>query len=198
METRTRADFRTCRLLPLLPGDGESLSSLLDRQAQCWGTTRRQMMLQVSPMQCLSVRDADLMEADGFLGDYAAACSLPIALLASHRAERKEHLLPQHLRNAYCPICFAERLEQGQAPYFRLDWARRLLTHCLIHGCPLFSWGGNNSEGRRRMPAGWLDGNPACLVHVRNFREHLAKARDYTPRHIIHKKIDKLKLPIKL
>ena len=181
MGARTRTGWHPCRLLPLLPGDGESLSSLLDRQAQCWGTTRRQMMLQVSPLQCMSAGDVDLMEAEGFLGDYAAACGLPVEALASHRAERKDHLLPQHLRIAYCPICFAERLEQGQAPYFRLDWARRLLTHCLIHRCPLFPWGSSNSEGRRRMPANWLDGNPARPVYVRNFREHLAKARDFAP-----------------
>ena len=181
MGARTRTGWHPCRLLPLLPGDGESLSSLLDRQAQCWGTTRRQMMLQVSPLQCMSAGDVDLMEAEGFLGDYAAACGLPVEALAAHRAERKDHLLPQHLRIAYCPICFAERLEQGEAPYFRLDWARRLLTHCLIHRCPLFPWGSSNSEGRRRMPANWLDGNPARPVYVRNFREHLAKARDFAP-----------------
>lgn len=179
MEARTRKGWHPCRLLPLLPGDGESLSSLLDRQAQCWGTTRRQMMLHVNPMRCMTAGDLDHSDPEGFLGDYAAACGLPVELLASHRAERKDHLLPRHLRNAYCPICFADCLEQGETPYFRLDWSRRLLTHCLIHGCPLFPWGSNNPEGRRRMPHSWLDGNPARPVYVPQFREQLAKARSF-------------------
>lgn len=55
------------------------------------------------------------------------------------------------IRHAYCPLCFEDDWRSGRTPYFRLDWARFLMTHCQIHATPLFEWMDVRGYGARRL-----------------------------------------------
>ena len=128
------------RLVPQTPLPGESISSLVDHQAQLWGVSRRELMYQTaSTSGLIAKRDLDIC-TDDFLDIYARKTGINRQALETHRAESSRSLMFPRLRYAYCPMCFEEDASVGCTPYFRLDWARLFLTHCQRHGCPLFRW----------------------------------------------------------
>jgi hypothetical protein len=136
---------------------GESISSLVDRQAQLWGITRGDLVYQVANLHgTLANRDLDVCKFDTFLDVYTEKVGIGREVMEAHRAQRSEVLLRPTGRLAYCPICFEEDFSAGHTPYFRLDWARIFLTHCRKHRCPLFDWPRVASDGTRLLPSAWF------------------------------------------
>lgn len=162
----------------LMPG--ESISSLVDRQAQLWGVLRKELVYQAAFISGLvALKDLDVCKEDSFLDIYAEKTGIDRRLLESHRAQVSSPLVSQGLRYAYCPMCFHEDATAGHTPYFRLDWARIFLTHCQRHGCPLFRWSRVSSDGTRKLPHGWFVGEGADQRSVPQFRRDLMLARAY-------------------
>ena len=174
---RSRRDIK---LVPLELRSGESLSSTIDHQAQLWGVTRRDLMMEVSFMDAIiSANDPDVCRGDGFLDIYAAAAGLSPERFHLARALRREVLISPRFRHAYCPICVLHDLARGEAPCFRLDWARVTLTHCTVHRCPLFRWQDFMRDGVRRIPHSWLMGIDPRGLALPGFRNDLERAMKY-------------------
>jgi len=173
--------FKTqIRLVPQSLREGESLSSFVDHQAQLWGLGRSALALQVSFLPAImSLGDLDACRSDKFLNDYAELCGTNAAELQAARVNHPAILASQRSRHAYCPLCMREDLIRGETPYFRLDWARMLLSHCPSHRCPLFRWRECTSEGLRKLPHAWLIGEQAPAGEIHWYRDDLEKAVDY-------------------
>jgi hypothetical protein len=183
--------FRTAlservQLAPQSIMPGESISSLVDRQAQLWGLSRRNLVDQLASFHgLLARRDLDACKDDAFLDIYAERTGISRATLEAHRAQRWAPLLPPTHRNAYCPMCFQDDLLAGNTPYFRLDWARIFLTHCRKHRCPLFDWHRSASDGTRTLPPALLPyAGPSRTKSRQDERlqihENFALANDYS------------------
>ncbi len=141
------------------PKNGESLSSWVDRNIQRYGQTRRGLIATLG-VDYQKSWDFDAFDMWPARGRFFKATGLTWQDLAPHAispVERDWMLLP-HIRNPYCPRCFADDLAKGRMPYFRLDWSRVLLTHCVIHGTPLLAWGQVFGDGSRVLPAVWVEG----------------------------------------
>lgn len=169
----------------LMPG--ESISSLVDRQAQQWGITRSDLVYQVANLHgTLANKDLDVSKYDTFLSIYSEKTGIGREVLEAHRAQRSQVLLRPTRRYAYCPICFEEDLLAGHIPYFRLDWARIFLTHCRKHRCPLFDWPRVAADGTRLLPSAWflyswLTKRKPHGAKYRQCRDDLALATQYSP-----------------
>lgn len=169
------------RLVPQRLRDGESLSSLVDHQAQLWGVGRRVLALQVSLIPgMLALRDLDGCRHDQFLREYAQLCGCELRELQAACADDPVVLIGQRARHAYCPLCFQEDLARGEVPYFRIDWARMLLTHCRSHRCPLFRWRACTLEGVRKIPHPWFMGQKLSDMELLWFKDDLNKATAYS------------------
>ncbi|TAM27069.1 MAG: hypothetical protein EPN68_06480 [Rhodanobacter sp.] len=172
---------RRLRLAPQTLMPGESISSLVDRQAQLWGIRRKDLVYQMAPIVdgMLAMRDLDACRKGDFLDICAQKTGIEWAELEKHRAARTEPLVRVKERNAYCPICFHEDASAGYTPYFRLDWARIFLTHCRIHGCPLFRWSQISADGTRRLPHKWFMGAGPEMPVLPQFQQDFHLARGY-------------------
>lgn len=169
------------RLAPQQLRDGESLSSLVDHQAQLWGVGRRALVEQVSFIPgMLALRDLDGCRQDQFLHEYAQLCGCEFRELRAACADDSIVLIGQRARHAYCPLCFQEDLARGEVPYFRLDWARMLLTHCRFHQCPLFRWRACTLEGVRKIPHQWFVGQQLSNTELLWFKDDFNKATAYS------------------
>lgn len=168
------------KLVPQSLREDESLSSLIDHQAQLWGLGRMALAFQVSPVAALAVlKDLDACRSNTFLNDYAVACGTNAAELRSRRVDYPPVLIGQRARHAYCPLCFEEDLNRNEIPYFRVDWARMLLTHCTVHKCPLFRWYACTRDGLRKLPHAWFMGERAKTNELLWYRSDLKKAAAY-------------------
>lgn len=170
---------RRIRLVPIAPREGESLTSLLDRQAQLWHVTRLSLLRQISTAGFWGLPDPDRCEFTTLIKDISRATGIPVSTFAVAAAARNDVLVTQAVRSAYCPLCVAADLARGEAPYFRLDWARLVLTHCLQHQTPLFTWRSTNPAGMRSLPGAWLLGDGVLEDAPRWFLEDLASAQRY-------------------
>lgn len=172
---------RRLKLVPQTPMPGESISSLVDRQAQLWGIRRRDLVYQVAPVAdgMLAMKDLDACRKGDFLDIYARTVGIERQVLESHRAARTEPLVRVMERNAYCPMCFHEDMSAGHTPYFRLDWARIFLTHCPMHGCPLFRWPLLSADGTRRLPHEWFMGESSGVPRLPQLLQDLRLAHGY-------------------
>ncbi|GLQ91988.1 TniQ family protein [Dyella acidisoli] len=168
------------RLAPQVLMPGETISSLVDRQASLWGVSRIDLMNQVDPPSALGRRDVDVrLPLDKFLDHYATKIGQTSAALSGALAHYGSHIVFMSYRNAYCPICFFEDAASGYTPYFRLDWARVFLTHCRQHGCPLFPWPKTAPSGFRRLPHQWFMGQGPALDDCPQFMQDLTLAKMY-------------------
>lgn len=168
------------RLVPQTLMPGESISSLVDRQAQLWGVSRKQLAYQAASISGLRAkRDMDCCRDDDFLDMYAEKTGIDRQTLKTHRAQRSYPLMFPRLRYAYCPMCFEEDASAGYTPYFRLDWARIFLTHCRLHSCPLFRWPHVLPDGTRKLPHGWFLGEGQDQRTLPQFRKDLILATKY-------------------
>jgi len=173
--------LRRVKLAPqtLMPG-GESISSLVDRQAQLWGVSRRDLFYEVaSTSDPLAWRELDCCENMEFLDSYSQKTGIDRQLLGSHRGRRSNLLVSPGLRYAYCPICFHNDASAGRTPHFRLNWARILLTHCQLHLCPLFRWPCVSLDGTRVLPHGWFVGEGPDQPNNLHFQRDLSLAKAY-------------------
>lgn len=168
------------KLVPQSLMPDESISSLVDRQAQLWGVSRKELVYQAAFISGLIAhKDLDVCKADDFLDIYARKTGIDRRLLESHRAQISRPLVSPGLRYAYCPMCFHEDASAGHTPYFRLDWARIFLTHCQRHGCPLFRWLCVSPDSTRKLPHGWFVGEGPDQRSIPQFRRDLMLARAY-------------------
>lgn len=168
------------KLVPQIPMPGESISSLIDRQAQFWGVFRKELVHQAACINgMLALRDLDVCKKGDFLDIYAQKTGIDREMLEVLRAKRPEMLIRPTWRHAYCPICFFEDASAGHTPYFRLDWARIFLTHCRRHECPLFRWPRVSPDGTRKLPHGWFVGEGPDLRALPQFRRDLMLAKAY-------------------
>jgi len=168
------------RLVPQTLRENESLSSFIDHQAQLWGLSRSALTLQVSPIPALAVlKDLDACRSSKFLNDYATACGTDATELRARRVDYPPALIGQRARHAYCPLCFEEDLNRNGVPYFRVDWARMLLTHCAVHKCPLFRWHECTRDGLRKLPHAWFMGERAKPGELLWYNSDLKKAAAY-------------------
>jgi len=172
---------RRLKLVPQTPMPGESISSLVDRQAQTWGIARKVLVYQAAAVVdgMLAMRDLDVCRKGDFLSTYAMKAGIEPQVIEKHRAGRSEPLVRVRERTAYCPICFHEDASAGYTPYFRLDWARIFLTHCRVHGCPLFRWPQVSADGTRRLPHEWFMGAGPEVPALPQFQQDLRLARGY-------------------
>lgn len=171
---------RRLKLAPQIAMPGESISSLVDRQAQIWGLSRKELVRQTASISGLvNLKDLDVCKSSAFLDIYADKTGIERHVLESHRAKTSDPLMSQRLRFAYCPMCFFDDASAGRTPYFRLDWARIFLTHCQWHGCPLFRWSRVASDGTRKLPHGWFVGESPDQRSVPQFRRDLMLAKAY-------------------
>lgn len=141
------------------PGHGESISSVLDRAAGLFNVSRQNVATHLGRPHA---GDLDFAP-DEFLERLAVAMDLQVERLACLRPRRmREMQLVRWLdRHAYCPLCTTEDLDQGQIPWFRLDWGRLWMTHCVRHGTPLAKWGIVSRVGQRIIPhAFYVPGRP--------------------------------------
>lgn len=168
------------RLAPQTLMPGESISSLVDRQAQIWGVRRWDLLNQVGSIDgWLARKDLDACSKGDFLDIYARDTGIGRQELDASRAQRPAPLMRPSWRHAYCPICFSEDASAGHTPYFRLEWARIFLTHCRTHGCPLFDWFRISWDGERKLPHEWYVGKGPEAPVMPQFEKDLALARAY-------------------
>lgn len=171
---------RRPRLVPQTLMPGESISSLVDRQAQIWGVRRWDLLNQVGSIDgWLARRDLDACRKGNFLDIYARETGIGRQELEASCAQRPAPLMRPSWRHAYCPICFSEDASAGYTPYFRLEWARIFLTHCRTHGCPLFEWFRVSWDGERKLPHEWYVGKGPEAPAMPEFKKDLALARAY-------------------
>lgn len=168
------------RLVPQVMMTDESISSVIDRQAGAWGTSRRELVWQIASLNgLLALKDLDACPDQAFLDVYADKTGIGLETLNRHRARTADPLMRPTLRNAYCPICFEEDFVAGGTPYFRLDWARIFLTHCRWHRCPLFRWPRIGADGTRRFPHAWFVGEGLAASDIPQFQSDLMLAKAY-------------------
>jgi len=171
---------RRLRLARQTPMPGESISSMVDRQAQLWGVLRWDLLDQAAFIDgWLARKDLDVCRKGDFLDIYAQKTGIERQELEAHRAEWPDPLIRSTWRHAYCPICFFEDASAGYTPYFRLDWARIFLTHCRKHACPLFQWPRVSQDGTRKLPHGWFVGEGPKAHALPQFEQDLILARTY-------------------
>lgn len=142
----------------------ESLSSWIDRNAQRYGLARSGLF------KTLGVRyqyawDLDALDCWEARRPFFDSTGLSWAELSPNAspAPLRDWLLHPRARHGYCPHCFLSDLERGVTPYFRLRWSNVMLTHCAVHGVPLFSWHRVEYDGGRVLPNEWLT-EPAPLM----------------------------------
>lgn len=154
---------------------GESLSSFVDRTAQYYCMSTRELLgqLRESDGNFLSVPQLD------YMGRSSLSARLAEAVIGWKDEPYPRHfavqpLLRNHLRAAYCPRCFVEDLAAGRTPYFRLAWASFYVTCCPEHRSPLFEWHDVGREGRK-LPGQWIYQEPtSAQAFPPSFREDLA------------------------
>lgn len=169
------------RLAPQVLMPGETISSMVDRQAQLWGISRTDLINQVDSFHIIGNRDLDVRRSCGtFLDYYAPKIGQTRNTLSGALAHYEDHLVYMSYRNAYCPICFFEDAAGGHTPYFRLDWGRVFLTHCRKHGCPLFPWQKTARDGLRRLPHCWFMGAGPDVNECPQFIRDLSLAKAYS------------------
>lgn len=180
IEALTTPLSRRLKLAPQRLMPGESISSLVDRQAQLWGVLRKELVCQAAFISgWVALKDLDVCMDGSFLDIYAHKTGVDREVLESHRAHTSAPLVSQGLRCAYCPMCFHEDASSGHTPYFRLDWARIFLTHCQRHACPMFRWPQVATDGTRKLPHGWFVGEGPDQRSVPQYRRDLLLAKAY-------------------
>ncbi len=139
------------------PHDDESLSSWLDRNVQRYGLTREGAVRAVGARfeRGWDFDAFDCWEARRPFFDATGLEWTDLAPFASPVPERDWMLHPT-CRKHYCPLCFEDDLQQRKTPYFRLQWAHVLATHCSFHRTPLFDWLHTNNDGSRILPPSWI------------------------------------------
>lgn len=158
------------RIDPSYPG--ESLSSCVDRAASLWSISRTELLRQLGDSNSLA--DLDLRPLN-VRENLARALGVEVDGIESATAApgRHDSLVAKTLRSAYCPLCFSEDRTAGRNPYFRLCWAMLWVTHCSVHGTPLFEWMDIAYGGQRRLPHAFflpaedLSVSPWISVHLR-------------------------------
>ncbi len=154
------------------PYPGESLSSSVDRAASLWSISRTELLRQLGDSN--STADLDLRPLHA-RENLARAFGVEVSDIDSATAAPGRHgsLVAKALRSAYCPLCFSEDRTAGRVPYFRLCWAVLWVTHCPVHGTPLFEWVDVAYGGQRRLPHAFflpaddLPVAPWISVHLR-------------------------------
>lgn len=157
------------------PRDDESLSSWLDRNVQRYGMTRQAAVRAVGA-RFERVWDFDAFDCWEARRPFFDATGLEWADLAPFACPvpERDWLLHQSCRSHYCPRCFEEDLRQHRTPYFRLQWAHVLTTHCSTHETPLFEWQNTVNDGSRILPPAWLaDPNPTHVDATGRLRSDL-------------------------
>lgn len=141
------------------PYVGESLSSFLGRAAQYYGMDTLTLVHQVSPKETWKLlensADLDFKPPQQLLARLVETVAGFTSPLENGSSFRLWHLVSR-MRTAYCPHCFVDDLKQCRTPYFRMDWAAVVTTHCWAHGTPLMAWKDVQANGLRRVPAAWL------------------------------------------
>lgn len=172
---------RTTQLRIGSPQPGESLSSCLDRAASLWGLPRKTLIFELTQLRPGAFGDPDVFQCATSREAVAAAMGVSTDVIARHAASpsRVSALMTPAQRVAYCPLCFQEDLDAGLVPYFRLDWSRFFLTHCLVHRTPLFDWQALSLASDRRLPHAFYMGTFAFEVDLPWFAGDLERATKY-------------------
>jgi TniQ len=180
--------IRSPKLAPQILMPDESISSVVDRQANLWGVSRSELMREIAPgsIGMVAMGDLDVRCRWMFLDIYADKTGISRVLLEEHCGDRWEPLLNLKDRHAYCPMCFFDDATNGHTPYFRLDWSRIFLTHCRVHQCPLYRWPRLFKDGTRKLPHEWFMGKgpkiPALPQLARDMKSARAYAYDVRPK----------------
>ncbi|MEG3791248.1 TniQ family protein [Lysobacter sp. CCNWLW3] len=161
------------------PYEGESLSSVIGRAAQFYGTPLMALLADLGRPAGSSYRTYDLdfrphPLIESCIGDAVPNWRSPVD---GHRGFHHWVLGSSH-RTSYCVRCFEEDLALGRTPYFRLDWAPVLVTSCWKHRVPLFNWLDVSSGGMRRLPRAWVQQTEAEDAAPSFFLEHRRKLDD--------------------
>ncbi|SDX70855.1 TniQ protein [Lysobacter enzymogenes] len=161
------------------PYEGESLSSVIGRAAQFYGTPLMALLADLGRPAGSSDRtyDLDLRPhplIQSCIGDAVPNWRSPVD---GHRGFHHWVLGSSH-RTSYCVRCFEEDLAQGRTPYFRLDWVPVLVTSCWKHRVPLFNWLDVSSGGMRRLPRAWIQKSGEASSAPSFFQEHQRKLNE--------------------
>lgn len=173
--------MRHPRLAPQILMPDESISSLVDRQANLWGVNRSSLVLGITHggIGMAALGDLDVRSRLMFLDTYAEKTGIGRDALEEHCGDRSDPLLDLKDRDAYCPMCFFDDACNGYTPYFRLDWSRVFLTHCRVHQCPFFKWPHVSKDGTRKLPHEWFMGKGPEIASLPQLANDLRLARAY-------------------
>jgi len=180
-EANLLKNLRRFKLAPQTLMPDESISSLVDRQAQLWGIIRSKLVNEIAPgiIGMVALGDLDVLGRWMFLDIYAERTGVDRGDLEMHCGDRREPLLKLKDRNAYCPMCFFDDAANGYTPYFRLDWSRIFLTHCRAHQCPLFRWPNVCKDGTRKLPHEWFMGKGQKVSALPHLAKDIKLAQAY-------------------
>lgn len=133
------------KLLIAKPQEGESVSSVLDRAASLYGTTRACLLSELRYRYAEAGDDSWSKDIDVTppswlvtgLADQFDCNPEDIEVLKLHGSA---WLLEPQNRDVYCDFCFGEDYREIGTVYFRKQWALSFLTHCPRHRMPLSHW----------------------------------------------------------
>lgn len=134
------------KLLIAPPQSDESITSVIDRGATLYGTTRDQLIGELGRSSDLRVNtvtshlDLDVNPPSWLVGALADATSIDCVSLQKLRLPKSSWLLDVHNRDAVCELCLKEDIARFETIYFRRDWTLSFITHCSKHLVPLTYW----------------------------------------------------------
>lgn len=132
------------RLLIPTPQADETVTSVLDRAATAYATTREALADELVVSEggdpdVLKRVDLDVSPPAALTGALARALGCTANVLDRLRLPKCGWLLHPGSRMAYCPECFYEDLAATGCSYMRRDWSFSFITHCSRHRRTLVS-----------------------------------------------------------
>lgn len=130
------------KLVIPLPRHDETITSVLDRAACAYATTREDFAEELvgrasrSPVS-LAGTDLDTRPPRHLAEALAQALGVSTDRIMRLRIPASAWLLDPSARTAYCPSCFAEDSRAAGSVYMRRAWAYSFMTHCPRHKRPL-------------------------------------------------------------
>jgi hypothetical protein len=145
-----------------LPYPDETWASFLDRAAQRYLCSRKDLLVQLVPyIDRDGWPDLDTSPSFGPLarvvGALVDALGVSSADLPTESRGVTRNSLPPRSRVDYCPLCFLEDLAKRRTPYFRFQWAIPYLPCCHRHETPLLRWRSvRYRSDERNLPLNWV------------------------------------------
>lgn len=134
------------RLLIVPPEPDETITSVLDRAATLYGTTRGELVWELKRNwgsleqdKLWTNADLDVDPPRSLIRALARALECSDDLIGDLRLASSKWLLDPASRRAYCEKCFDEDIARTGSVYLRHDWAFSFVTHCRRHKVPLSS-----------------------------------------------------------